>query len=181
MLSRVRPFDTPWTVACQAPLSVGFSRREYWSGLPFRLPADRLDPGIAPTSSALAGRFFTTEPPGKPIYIYIYVCMNVYVCVSVYHFALHLKLTQHCKSTIFQLTILRWKLNIMKNKCRQYGTASSAAELSGPWHEQDVQGSQLVCSLCLSFRSAPQQNHGGYLTHSSSAEGIARLPHCLLT
>ena len=68
--SRVRLFATLRTVALQAPLSVGFSRREYWSGLPFPLPVDRLDPGIAPTSSALAGRFFTTEPPGKPIYVY---------------------------------------------------------------------------------------------------------------
>ena len=60
-------FATPWTIACQAPLSMGFSRQEYWSGLPFSPPADLPDPGIKPPSLAsqsLAGRFFTIEPPG---------------------------------------------------------------------------------------------------------------------
>ena len=58
---------TPWTVARQAPLSMGFSRQEYWSGLPFPSPGDLPDPGTEPASPVLAGRFFTTEPPGKPI------------------------------------------------------------------------------------------------------------------
>ena len=56
----------PWTVTHQAPLSMGFPRQEYWSGLPFLSPEDLPDPGIEPTSSALAGRFFTTEPPRQP-------------------------------------------------------------------------------------------------------------------
>ena len=56
--SRVPLFSTLWTVACQAPLSLGFSRQEYWSGLPCPLPGDLLDPGIEPGSPALAGRFF---------------------------------------------------------------------------------------------------------------------------
>ena len=62
-------FVTPWTVACQAPLSMGFSRQEYWSELPFAPLGDPPDPRTEPTSSvspALANRFFTTEPPGKP-------------------------------------------------------------------------------------------------------------------
>ena len=58
---------TPQTVACQAPLSIGFSRQEYGSGLPFPSPGDLPNPGIEPASSALAGRFFTTEPPGKSL------------------------------------------------------------------------------------------------------------------
>ena len=58
---------TPWTIACQAPLSMGFSRQKYWSGLPFLPPGDLPDPEIKPKSPALAGGFFTTEPPGKPI------------------------------------------------------------------------------------------------------------------
>ena len=56
---------TPWTVARQAPLSMGFSRQEYWSGLPFPPPRDLPDPRIEPPSPealALASRFFTTEP-----------------------------------------------------------------------------------------------------------------------
>ena len=57
---------TPWTIVHQAPLSMGFSRQEYWSGLPFLSPGDLPKPGIKPVSPALAGRFFTTEPPGKP-------------------------------------------------------------------------------------------------------------------
>ena len=62
---------TPWTVACQAPLSMEFSRQEYWSGLPFPPPEDLPDPGIEPVSPALAGGFFTTEAPGKPSRVYI--------------------------------------------------------------------------------------------------------------
>ena len=53
-------------VACQAPLSVGFSRQEHWSGLPFPSPGDLSNPGIEPTSPAFAGRFFITEPSRKP-------------------------------------------------------------------------------------------------------------------
>ena len=56
---------TLWTVTRQAPLSMGFSRQEYWSGLPFSSPGDP-DPGIEPVSPALVGGLFTTEPPGKP-------------------------------------------------------------------------------------------------------------------
>ena len=57
---------TPQTVACHASLSMEFSRQEYWSGLPFPSPRDLPNPGIEPESSALTGRFFTTEPLGKP-------------------------------------------------------------------------------------------------------------------
>ena len=60
-------FATPWTIARQASLSMGFSRQEYWSGLPFPPLGDLSDPGIELESSALAGGFFTTEPLGKPI------------------------------------------------------------------------------------------------------------------
>ena len=66
MLSYVQLFSTPWTIAHQAPLSMGFSKQEYWSGLPFPSPGDLPHPGIEPASPALAGRFFTAEPPGKP-------------------------------------------------------------------------------------------------------------------
>ena len=52
---------------CQAPLSMGFPRQEYWSGLPFPLLGDLPDPGVEPASPVLAGRFFTTDPAGKPL------------------------------------------------------------------------------------------------------------------
>ena len=59
---------TPWTVAHQAPSSMGFSRQEYCSGLPFPPPWGLPNPGTEPWSPALAGGFFTTDPPGIPIY-----------------------------------------------------------------------------------------------------------------
>ena len=58
-------FVTPWTVVPQAPLSMGFTSQEYWSGLPFPSPRDLPDPGIEHASPA--GKFFTTEPLGKPL------------------------------------------------------------------------------------------------------------------
>ena len=69
MFSKVQLFVTLWTVALLAPLSMGFSRQEYWSGLPSPTLGDLLNPGIEPTSlasPALVGRFFKTVPPGKP-------------------------------------------------------------------------------------------------------------------
>ena len=64
-LIRVQLFATPWTVVYQAPPSMGFSRKEYWSGLPFPSPGDLPDPGIEPRSPALQA--LTSEPPGKPL------------------------------------------------------------------------------------------------------------------
>ena len=63
-LSRVRLFVTPWTVAYQAPLSMEFSRQEYWSGLPCP-PGDLPDPGVEPRSPALQADALLSEPPGK--------------------------------------------------------------------------------------------------------------------
>ena len=74
---------SPWTVARQTPLSMGFSRQEYWSGLPYPSPGDLPDPGIKPVSPAalgLAGRFFTAEPPRKPVCVCVCVC----VCINIY-------------------------------------------------------------------------------------------------
>ena len=70
-LSCVWLFVTPWTVAHQVPLPMGFPRQGYWSGLPFPSPGDLPDPGIEPAFPAWAGGLFTTELPGKP-YINIY-------------------------------------------------------------------------------------------------------------
>ena len=64
-LSRVRLFATLWTVACQAPLSMGFSRQEYWSGLPFPSPGDLPNPGIELRSPALQADALTSDPPGN--------------------------------------------------------------------------------------------------------------------
>ena len=64
MSNSLQPYGS--YVACKAPLSIGFLRQEYWSGLPFPPPADLPNSGIKPMSPALAGRYFTTEPSGKP-------------------------------------------------------------------------------------------------------------------
>ena len=69
LLSCVQFFATPWTVVRQAPLAMGFSKEEYWSGLPSPPPRDLSNPGIktvSPISPALASVFFTTAPAGKP-------------------------------------------------------------------------------------------------------------------
>ena len=69
MLSHVPLFVTTWVAARQARLSMGFSRQEYWSGLPFLSPGDLPDPGLKPTSPASpasTSRFLTTALPGKP-------------------------------------------------------------------------------------------------------------------
>ena len=65
LLSHVRLFAIPWTVVYQASLSMGFSRQEYWSGLPFPFPGDLSDPGIETRSPALQADALPSEPPGN--------------------------------------------------------------------------------------------------------------------
>ena len=65
-VSHVQLFATPWTSACQAPLSMGFSKQEYWSWLPCPPPGDLLDPRIEPGSPALQADSLPAELPGKP-------------------------------------------------------------------------------------------------------------------
>ena len=79
-LSLARLFATLWIVAYQAPPSMGFSRQEYWSGLPFPSPGDLPNPGIEPGSPALKADTLISEPPGKQ---FILMCVCVCVCVLV--------------------------------------------------------------------------------------------------
>ena len=71
-LSPVLLFETPWNVACQAPLSMEFSRQEHWSGLPFLSPGDLPHPGIKPRSPALQADSLPSEPPEKlfPVWVH---------------------------------------------------------------------------------------------------------------
>ena len=87
MLNSVRLFVTPWTAACQAPLSMGFSQQEYWSGLPFSPPRDLPDPGIKPASPSLAGRFFTTKPRRKPFSPSTHATFFSIIFITIYHYA----------------------------------------------------------------------------------------------
>ena len=74
----------PWTVACQAPLPMGISRQEYWSGLPFPPPGYLPHPGIEPVSLALAGGFLTAEPPGKHLKYWHPCVLSRFSCVSLF-------------------------------------------------------------------------------------------------
>ena len=77
LLSRVRLFATPWTVAYQAPPSIGFSREEYWSGLLFPSPGDLPDPRIEPTSPALQADALPSEPPGKTLFVHFSISLSL--------------------------------------------------------------------------------------------------------
>ena len=67
LFSHVQLFATPWTVACQAPTSMGFSKPEYWSGLSLPSPGDLPDPGIEAGSPALQADTLPSEPPGRSV------------------------------------------------------------------------------------------------------------------
>ena len=82
-LSHVQLFGTPWTVAYQAPLSMGFFRQKYWSGLPFPFPGDLPDPGVKPAIPKLEADSLPIESLGKPIFKQ-YCKLNIcYQCVNV--------------------------------------------------------------------------------------------------
>ena len=94
MLSCVQLFPTPWTVAHQAPLSMGFSRQDYWSGLPFPSPGDLPDAGIEPGSPTLQADSFLSEPTILKIHWQKYE--RTYIC------------TRLCKAALF-ITAKEWK------------------------------------------------------------------------
>ena len=75
-LSRVRLFAAPWTAASQAPPSMGFSRQEYWSGLPLPSPGDLPDYGVEPGSPSLQVDALPSKPPGKPPVIPKYIIIE---------------------------------------------------------------------------------------------------------
>ena len=79
---------TPRTVACQAPLFMGFPRQEYWSRLPFPPSGDLPDPGIKPRSPALQADFLPSEPPGTPIY-FVGVCTHLHIYTHTKHIDSH--------------------------------------------------------------------------------------------
>ena len=93
-LSHVRLFATLWTIPCHAPLSMGFSRQEYWSGLPFPPPEDLLEPGIEPGSPALQADSLPTELQGNPhVYTqvsYKHLMRAGYGWIYIHHFTVFL-------------------------------------------------------------------------------------------
>ena len=100
-------FVTPWTVALQAPLSMGFSRQEYWSGLPCPPPGDLSNPRVKPRSPALIGGFFTNEPTGKLHFLQLYLqflrSINLSLnCMYIYNFDTYD--LQRFPKSLFQIT-----------------------------------------------------------------------------
>ena len=104
--SCVRLFVIPWAIAHQAPLFMGFSRQEYWNGLPCPPPEDLPNPGIYPTPLMADGLSTTSATWDSLIYLCVYVCVCVCVCVYTHTWIYksfcytNLKLPQHCKSTM---------------------------------------------------------------------------------
>ena len=94
-LIRVWFFATPWTVAYQAPLSMGFSRQECWSGLPFTSPGDLPNPGIKPGPPVLQADALPSEPPGKPSKFHIYALIYCAGIFFLTYFALYNRLQFH--------------------------------------------------------------------------------------
>ena len=139
-LSHVRLFATPWTVAYQSPLSMGFSRQEYWSGLPFPSLGDLPDPGIVPGSPALKADALTSEqhncvPNSISIILqYKYVPCNIWIMIILKQtllFIWHSDLTRH---PIFYLANLCGAL--VRSTCRPCeacicGLTASHARLPG--------------------------------------------------
>ena len=80
-------FTTPWTIVCQASLSMGFPRQEYWNRLLVPSPEDLSDPGMKPTSPALTGRFLSSLPLGKSCFIFLHLlsCVILHVSNTIYY------------------------------------------------------------------------------------------------
>ena len=101
--SCVRLFVTPWTVAYNLP-SMGFSRQECWSGLPFLSPGDLPDPGIKPGSPALQADGLPSEPPGKLFFFFLNIYLLKYNWLTM--FQVHSKLIQLCIYTYIVFEII---------------------------------------------------------------------------
>ena len=80
----------PWTVASQVPLSMGFYRQEYWSGLPFPSPGDLSNPGIKPRSPALQAESLPSKPPGKCHMYYMYINYTLHRVALIFPYTLYL-------------------------------------------------------------------------------------------
>ena len=112
-LSRVRLFVTSWTLAYQAPPSMGFSRQEYWSGLPFPSPGDLRDPGTR--VSRTAGRSFTIWATREALYVYIYTYKIIYNhVIEIKHICILYKiLLIYIAHNIYVIQTI-WKWNIIQ-------------------------------------------------------------------
>ena len=112
LLSCVWLFVTPWTVARQAPLSMGFSRQEYWSGLPCPPPGDLPNSGIKPRSPTLQADSLLSDPPGKPMILLNTVLFQTCIleCGSTIIFKLNVLWSWKCSITLVKTGVLKLSL-----------------------------------------------------------------------
>jgi len=139
--SVVNDSATPWTVACQGPLFMRFSRQEHWSGLPFPSPGDLPDSGIKPaslTSPALAGRFITTEPPGKPI-----CYLSIIYPPSTYHLCDYRSIRPSLSDALGHLERIHGAVQTVKSSVKSTAGPACPAEQTTP---------SLFISSCDSLR-----------------------------
>ena len=146
-------FVTPWTVAREAPLSMGFPRQEYWSGLPFHSPGNLPNPGIKPMFPALQADSLPTEPSGKPITVWSEVAQScLTLCdpmdCSPPGFSIH---------EIFQAWVLEWVAISFSRGSSQPRDWTRVSRIAGRrftiWATREVQG--------LSCKNSPKQNDLG--------------------
>ena len=98
---------TPWTVARQAPLSLGFSRQEYWRGFPFPSPGDLPDLGIEAESPVLQADSLLTELPGDPI-----LCIVMYIFQCYFLNLSHPGLPTLCQNSVLYVIDSKWELSV---------------------------------------------------------------------
>ena len=158
----------PWTVAFQAPLSLGFSRQEYWSGLPFSSPGDLPNPGIKSNPVfCIAGRFFTNWATREAIYIYVCVCVCVY---HLYIYNIRSSFNLMLQSYLFFWLIIKAGINLYllegapysRNVC-SFGTFvilplgfHSQTDKIGFWAAPGVPVSHCPCFVAVNWALQPQ-------------------------
>ena len=140
LLSHVQLFVTPWTVACQARLSMWFLRQESWSRLPFPSPGDLPAPGIEPASPALGDGFFTTESPGKPFvslwsHFFQLIKLNLVLCVFqlryIAWYILFIQNWRNCSNTpVFSVMHITTFLQLESTSARCLGPFERAKSLT---------------------------------------------------
>ena len=145
-------FESPWIVAHQVPLSMEFSRQEYWSRLPLPPPGELLDPGIEPMSlespPVLTGRFFTTVPPGKPMIIftgalYFFKCIQItawYHLISTWRISVEISYKAEFLFPKAVFTSLPCFFSMFLKLHKISIDLSSSLFLSGEFHGQSLAG-----------------------------------------
>ena len=129
---------TPWTVAHQAPLSIGFSRQQYWSGLSSPSPGDLPNPKIEPVSPALAGGLFTTEPSGKTKFVAATIKIQIQSLTTFsYHFLFILCVRSFIpcwnRTTLIKISLFTNHRNLTQTRAKKWGYIFHISGTSKRW------------------------------------------------